>query len=102
MSVVYAAGTFAGAILEQLAHAGIGRLPPREFIRITIPEGVQITEELARAHPGWDSDDCRVCRALGHAWYTRGATLEETVVLNPTHRDFARLSVSTPKPFAWD
>ena len=114
VSVVYAAGTFAGAILEQLAHAGIGRLPPREFISITIPAGVQITEESALGNPGWDYDDCRVSRALGHAWYKTGTTValwvpskpgapvEETVVLNTTHRDFARLAASKPQPFAWD
>ena len=114
VSVVYAAGTFTGAILEQLAHAGIGRLPPREFISITIPAGVQITEESALGNPGWDYDDCRVSRALGHAWYKTGTTValwvpskpgapvEETVVLNTTHRDFARLAASKPQPFAWD
>lgn len=45
--VVYLGATFAGAVLEALAHAAIGRLPPREWRRIEIPAGVAATTVTA-------------------------------------------------------
>jgi RES domain-containing protein len=112
--VVYAGATFAGAVLEALAHAGIGRLPPREWRRIEIPAGVLVTTVTAEDVPDWDAPECRASHAFGTAWVTAGtsvalfvpskpgAPIEQAVVLNPAHPDFARLLVSAPQPHVWD
>jgi RES domain-containing protein len=112
--VVYSATSYAGALLEQLVHANIGHLPPRVFVTITVPAGLAVTVEEGALHAGWEAEDCLVSRAVGAAWISAratvallvpsraGAPIEQTVVLNPSHPDFVRLVVSTPRSVTWD
>ena len=112
--VVYAGATFAGAVLEALAHAGIGRLPPREWRRIEIPVGTVVTDVDGRNVPDWAAPECHSSQAFGTAWVTAGtsvalfvpskpgAPVEQSVILNPAHPDFARLLISAPQPYVWD
>lgn len=114
MRVVYAAASFAGAILEQLAHAGIGRLPPRAWCAIDLPAGIYVTTVAPEALPGWDDDDCATSRRFAALWFEDqrsvalfvpskpGAPVEQNVVINPTHPDFATLSISRSSPYQWD
>jgi RES domain-containing protein len=68
-SVIYAAETFAGAVLEVLVHANLGRVPrTHAVVEITIP-GAIATETVAPGDlPGWDADDQSVSRAFGDQW----------------------------------
>ena len=41
--VIYASETYAGALLEKLAHTNIGRVPKRQaYVEIEIPAGLEI------------------------------------------------------------
>src|SRR5271170_3027317 len=53
--VIYAAETYAGALLEMLVH-GSGSVPGNQgFIEITIPSGVPVEVVAPEDVPGWDA-----------------------------------------------
>ncbi len=113
-AVIYAATTYAGAMLEILAHAGIGRVPRLfQWIDISIPSDV--SRELLDIDdlPGWDDDACLVSRAFGDAWLAEARTAvllvpslvtrrECNVLINPAHPDFGRIIATAPAPVVWD
>ena len=113
--VIYASRSFAGAMLECLAHAGIGRVPRTQVvIGISIAGDIAVERQDEDSLPaGWDNRDLRVARAVGDAWLRdrRSAVLlvpsvvarkESNVLLNPMHRDFARITAGQPEPVVWD
>lgn len=115
LGVVYASRTFAGAMLECLAHAGIGRVPRTHVaLEIAIPGAVAVERHDERSLPaGWDHGDLAAARAFGDGWIRecRSAVLvvpsvvarrEGTVVLNPTHPDFRKIKPGQPEPVLWD
>lgn len=113
--VIYAAETYAGALLEILVHANLNR-PPRnqQVVRITIPDDVMIETVEPVDVPGWDAEDYIVSRAFGDAWYDakRTAVLrvpsvvtqgrEWNLVIHAEHPQFAALRVDPPEPVLWD
>lgn len=115
LGVIYASRSYAGAMLECLAHAGIGRVPRTHVaIEITVPNDLTIERHDENSLPtGWDHADLRVARAFGDAWL-RGQTAavlvvpsvvarrEGNVLLNPRHPDFRRISAGLPEPVIWD
>lgn len=113
--VIYASRSFAGAMLECLAHAGIGRIPKTHVaIEITIPATVSVEQPSEASLPeGWDHRNLRVARAFGDEWLKSGrsallvvpsvvARREGNVLLNPRHADFARITAGPPDPVIWD
>lgn len=112
--VVYASLGFGGALIEQLVHAGIGRLPPRVYVTIVIPSGVQICELSADALRGWDDDSFAVSRRAGHVWLDAShavacitpskaaAPFERNVLINPAHAAIGSLRISKPRALVWD
>jgi len=111
--VIYAAETYAAAMLEKLA-GGNGRLPPNQhYVEIVIPAGVSY-EVVPKDHlPGWDTADPSVSREFGAQWVREGrsaillvpsyvARAERNVVINPGHVDAARLETSVAEPVWWD
>ncbi len=113
--VIYAAETFAGALLEILVHANLGRIPKTQaVIEITIPERIPIETVTASKLPRWDAYDRIVSRAFGDRWLmerrtaallvpstaTRGR--EHNVLLNPEHPDFRKIAASKPQDIIWD
>ncbi len=113
--VVYASDSYAGAILEILAHALRPRtLPgPHHAIRIGIPD--EVVESLpSNQLPGWDARESPEARAFGDGWLReeRSAVLAvpslparpigRTLLINPTHPDAARIDVSDPFSVPWD
>lgn len=112
-AAIYGALSYAGALLEVLAHGGIGKVPrTQRWIRIEIPAGVKIEE--ADDIPGWDAADYTASRAFGDKWLDDrrsvalvvpslvGRPNERNVVINPLHSDFGRLRVTEPVPVIWD
>lgn len=113
--VIYASRSYAGAMLECLAHAGIGRVP-RTHVAIEISvAGVVTTErhDESSLPVGWDHADLRVARAFGDAWIRERRTAvlvvpsvvarrEGNVLLNPQHPDFRMILASSPEPVVWD
>jgi RES domain-containing protein len=113
--VIYAAQTYAGALLEILVHANLNRLPPTQVaVELTIPEALPI-ERLAPADlPGWDAPNLAASRKFGDRWLQEQRTAvlmvpglvthghEHNLLLNPAHPDFARITASPPQEVAWD
>jgi len=112
--VVYAAMSYAGAILETRVHANVRRPPPREIAVITLPRGSRIAELVAGDLAGWDDPGQATSRAAGDAWLAAarslalivpskaGAPLERNIVLNMGHADARRLQVTTLGAVPWD
>ena len=113
--VIYAAETFAGAVLEVLVHANLGRVPrTHAVLEITIPDTITTEIVLVGDLPGWEADDQSVSRAFGDQWLeekrtavllvpslvTRGP--ERNVVLNPEHPAFKHIISSKPQDVVWD
>jgi RES domain-containing protein len=114
LGVIYASRSYAGAMLECLAHAGIGRVPKTHVaVQITMPAAVSVQWcEENQLPAGWDAD-LSVARAFGDAWIRARLTAvlvvpsvvarkETNVVINPQHADFKRITAAAPEPVMWD
>ncbi|KDR25049.1 hypothetical protein BG57_32015 [Caballeronia grimmiae] len=113
--VIYGALNFAGAMLEVLVHARIGKVPKHHvWVEAEAPDDASIERVGADDLPaGWDAPDAQVARRFGDRWIeeARSAILivpsvvaraECNAVVNPAHPDAARLVVSAPQPVVWD
>jgi RES domain-containing protein len=113
--VIYAGRSFAGAMLECLAHAGIGRVPRTHVaVEIAIAEAVAVERQDASGLPaGWERADLRVARAFGDAWIRERRTAvlivpsvvarrEGNILINPLHPDFSGIVAGAPEPVVWD
>jgi RES domain-containing protein len=68
--VIYAAETYAGAMLEVLANSNIGRLPKyHAWIEILLGEDVSVEEVDVRKVRRWGAPDQRAGRIFGDKWY---------------------------------
>ena len=115
-SAIYGSLSHACAMLEMLAHAGIGRIPAfQQFVVVEVPDDEALVERHGPAGlpDGWDKEDSSVARNFGDHWLASRRTLvlivpsvvarlEFNVVVNPAHSDFPKLRVSTPAPVVWD
>jgi RES domain-containing protein len=114
-AVIYAAETFAGAVLEVLVHANLGRVPrTHAVVEIAIPDAVAVEIVAPERVPGWDDEDQARSRAYGDTWLeekrtavllvpslvTRGR--ERNVLLNPEHPRFKQIKASKPQDVIWD
>lgn len=113
--LIYAALSYAGAMLEQLVHAGTGRLPKSQgAVVIEIDARVALEQWSAEQLPaGWDAPECIVSRSLGDAWIesARSAVLivpsavakyERNLLVNPAHPQVKWIVASKPEPVVWD
>jgi RES domain-containing protein len=113
--VIYASETFAGAVLEILVHANLGRVPSRHgVIEIEIPDELRREVALESEVPGWDKPDFRAARRFGDKWLKEGRTAvlsvpsavtqgrERNLLLNPEHPDFRHIHASAAQPVRWD
>jgi RES domain-containing protein len=115
LGVIYASRSYAGSMLECLAHAGIGRVP-RTHVAVEIAIAAVVTVERhdeSGLPVGWDHADLRVARAFGDAWIRERRTAvlvvpsvvarrEGNVLLNPQHPDFKKIVAGGPEPVVWD
>jgi RES domain-containing protein len=114
--VIYGALTFAGAMLEVLVHARIGKVP-RHHVCVTaeVPDGVSVERAAAAALPaGWDAHDAvAVARTFGDRWLEEGRTAillvpsvvaraEWNALVNPAHPEAGRIAVGAAEPVRWD
>jgi RES domain-containing protein len=111
--IIYAAETYAGALLEVLIHTS-GTVPRRHaYIEIHIPAEVEIEEITPENLPGWDSTSYGTARNFGDRWAEerRSAVLlvpsvvtrvERNVLVNQEHPAFALIHANAPSPVLWD
>jgi RES domain-containing protein len=113
--VVYASDSFAGAILDLLAHALRPRtLPgPHHAVRIEVPQGL-VEEAPIEVLPGWEEPESAVAREFGDQWLRQRRSaallvpalpcrpLGRNLLLNPEHPATRRIRVSAPFAVPWD
>ncbi len=111
--VIYAAETYAGALLEILVHTN-GSVPQSQgYVEIEIPAGISIEEITQDDVPRWDSQSFEAARAFGDRWYDERRTpvlmvpsvatlVERNVLINQDHPAFSMLRASEPLPVRWD
>lgn len=111
--IIYAAETYAGALLEILVHAS-GRLPPGlAYVEVEVPGSLAIEEVAAARLRGWDAPSYENSRAFGDRWYDEGRApvllvpsvvtrIERNVLINQAHPDFAKIRASKPQAVRWD
>jgi len=111
--IIYAAETYAGALLEILVHAGGGVPRGQAYVQIDIPEGLPVEEIGPEEVPRWDAPSYDTGRAFGDRWYDQRRTavllvpsvvthVERNVLINQEHPDFARIQAGPPVPVRWD
>ena len=111
--IIYASEHYSTAMLEKLVH-GSGQLPPNQhYIQITIPNGVRYEMLNVAALPDWHLDACAASRAYGDDWQRSRRSLilivpsvvarvEHNILINPEHREFARVTHGLHQPVWWD
>jgi RES domain-containing protein len=113
--VIYAAESYAGAMLEVLVHANLS-VPPKNHrvVRISIPEKLSIESVQCSALPGWDREDFTISREFGDRWLKemRTAVLrvpsvitegrENNILINPLHSRFSMILAGDPERIHWD
>jgi RES domain-containing protein len=112
--VIYAAESYAGAMLEVLVNSNIGRVPKQHaWISILIGAEAPIEEVDARKIRHWDAPDRLASQKFGDQWYDERrstvllvpstvARAERSVVINQEHPEFRKLRATKPKPVKWD
>ena len=113
--IIYAAQTFAGALLEILVHAELGRVPRNQvWVSIQIPATIGIEIVPPERVPGWAGSHFGPTQKIGDAWFDEQRSpvlrvpsvvtsgVECNFLLNQNHPQFASIRVSPPQPVAWD
>jgi len=111
--VIYAAETYAGALLEILVHASGGIPRSQGYIEIAIPAALSIEVLTVKDVPRWDSSASESARRFGDRWYDERRTpvlivpsvvtsVERNVLINEEHPDFPRIRASRAIPVRWD
>ena len=113
--VIYGATSYAGAMLEVLVHARIGKVPNTQLVvEAEVPEGTAVERAAAPSLPAdWDAPDSISARTYGDAWLAERRTAillvpsvvareEWNVLVNPAHPLAASIVVGVPRPVVWD
>ena len=113
--VIYAADSFAAAMLELLVHTRTGKVPrSHKWIEITIPATASVETADPEAIPDWAAEDSEAARAFGDSWFDSRRSLilvvpsvvtsglSRNILINQEHPQFGALRVSEERAVAWD
>lgn len=113
--VIYASLSYGGAMLEILAHAGIGRVPTtHRYVIADVPEDISVERHDATSLPeAWDAEGTASARRFGDQWLREArsaillvpsvvARLEWNALVNPAHPQAARITPSLAERVVWD
>ena len=113
--IIYAADSFAGAMLEMLVHTGIERVPSTyQWIAIDIPQTVSVEIAGPSDVPGWGDEDSEPARRFGDTWFDSRRSLillvpsivtnglSRNCLMNQEHPEFGELKASGPEAVVWD
>jgi len=111
--VIYAAETYAGALLEILVHASGSVARSQGYVEIEIPSGLSIEEITQDDVPRWDAPSFKATQAFGDRWYDERRTpvlivpsvvtrVERNVLINQEHPEFPLVRASQAVPVPWD
>jgi RES domain-containing protein len=111
--LIYTSEHYSTALLEKLVH-GSGRLPPNQhYVKIIIPRGASYEVLSQPSLRDWDRMPPTVSRTFGGRWCTEKrslilivpsviARLDNNILINPAHQEFASLEPSLHEPVFWD
>jgi RES domain-containing protein len=115
LRVIYAAETYAGALLEVLVHSNLSQPPKNhKVIRIMVPDKVAIETLSITKLPDWYAEDMRASRAFGDRWIRENRTAvlrvpsvittgrENNLLFNPLHPQFTLIKAGGPEAVDWD
>jgi RES domain-containing protein len=115
VAVIYAAETYAGALLEVLVHANLSQPPKNQrVVRIVIPDEVAVEAVSIDRVEDWDAVDMKTSRAFADRWILENRTAilrvpsvitngrENNIIFNPAHSQFALIKAGDPEPVHWD
>ncbi len=112
--VIYGSLSQAGAMLEVMTHANIGKLPRfSQMIVIEIPASLTVETVDPSTLPGWDHLNNLVSRKYADEWIVsrRSVALivpsvvakhDHNIVINQMHPDFSKITTSSPESIQWD
>jgi RES domain-containing protein len=113
--IIYAAETYAGALLEILVHANFDALPNSlAWIELLIPEMADIEEISCEDVPDWNARTSSDAQKYGDSWYDQQRTpvllvpsvvtagVEHNVLINQRHPGFVDIHPSEPREVIWD
>jgi RES domain-containing protein len=113
--IIYAAQTYAGALLEALVHLNFDEVPDRYgWINIAIPQETQLEEVSADDIPGWNTNDFAAAREYGDHWYEQKRTpvllvpsvvtagIEKNILVNQQHPEFENIQAGETREVIWD
>jgi RES domain-containing protein len=113
--VIYAAETYAGALLEVLVHSNLSQPPKNHrIVQINIPDEVAIESVAIGLINDWDAEDMVASRAFGDQWIQENRTAvlkvpsvitrghENNLVLNTSHPQFSLMNAEAPEQVYWD
>ena len=113
--VIYAAQTYAGALLEALVHLNFDEIPDSYgWIEILVPEENRLEQLAANEIPAWNTEDFTLTRGYGDHWHEQRRTsvllvpsvvtagVEQNVLINQDHPDFAGIQASEVHEVLWD
>ena len=112
--VIYASLSYGGAMLEILAHSGIGRVPTtHRYVIAAVPESVSVERyDATSLAEAWDAENTTSARRFGDQWLSGMrsaillvpsvvARLEWNALVNPSHPQAARITLSKAERVVW-
>jgi RES domain-containing protein len=113
--VIYAAETYAGALLETLVHLNFDYLPlGYSWIEIVVPKKAAVERISATTIRNWNSEDFTATRAFGDHWHREKRTavllvpsvvtsgIEHNVLINPEHPEARLVKAGDVSEVVWD
>ncbi len=113
--VIYASAHYSLALLEVLANLSAKSIP-HGFVRssMQLAKGVSVERVSPEAVPNWRRPEHLEAIRFGDRWLEERRSLllfvpsavvegiEENVLINPNHAEFANAQVAEPVPIDWD
>jgi RES domain-containing protein len=113
--VIYAAQTYAGALLEVLVHLSFVEVPSAyQWIELSL-SGEQEVEQITSSEVrDWNTGDFTAARSFGDLWYEEKrsiallvpsvvtAGVENNVLINQEHSCFSEIEASAARDVIWD
>jgi RES domain-containing protein len=110
--VIYCSSNYSLAMLEKLVHSNTGNLPEnQQWIEIIIPVGITYETVTTYSLPEWKQPS--VSKDFGDTWISSKrscivfvpsaiAPVENNILINESHPQFATITTSLNQPVIWD
>jgi len=113
--VIYAAQTYAGALLEVLVHLSFADVPSTyRWIELSLPGEQEIEQIISSEIQNWNTANLTAARSFGDLWYEEKRTIallvpsvvtagvENNLIINQDHSGFSGIHASAARDVIWD